>query len=371
MPSDSEAWSQLLGGGAGEPGPRPLRMRLLRKGGRPFLIFPSHGHAASAGLELYPAQRIVARLVRACLRGVFRAGIFPGTTATTVSFSARSPLGGFLLKTSGLPEAPAPLFCSLAGNPNAAGQRFIFLLLDDSGAPRKVIKAGMGEKALKLLEQEAAFLEQWGGKQAAIPQLLGKLNDRRVGAFALPYFSPLAGRTLTDSQIGTLLTAWLRPEPSVRLVELPQWRRLEDSSGSHPSLATLRKRWNDRLVRPALYHGDFATWNVRTGPDGLVVLDWERGEPVGPPAWDWFHYWVQHGLLVRRAPAFQLFQTLCASWAGPAFSAYAQESGIAGLERELLLAYLLYIQRIIAPTEGKEGLSELQNMVEAELFNAG
>jgi hypothetical protein len=371
MPSDSDTWRQLLaagGEGAAEP---QMRMRLLRKGGRPFLLFPSHGPAASAGLELYPAQRLAARVVRAGLRRVFRAGIFPGTTETMVPFSRNSPLGAFLIQTSGSSGTDAPLFCMLAGNPNAAGQRFIFLLMDESGAPRKVIKAGMGEHALKLLEQESAFLVQWGGREPGLPPLLGKVSDPRVGAFALPYFPPLSARTLTDKQIGEVLTPWLRSGPPVRLMDLPQWRRMEDAFGYHPSLDTLQKRWQGKLARPALYHGDFATWNVRTGADGLMVLDWERGEPVGPPAWDWFHYWVQHGLLVQRVPASELFETLRACWAGPAFSAYAQESGIAGLELELFLGYLLYIQRIIAPAEGKQGLRGLQNIVETALFNAG
>ena len=364
-------WGQLLGPAAsGATAAQPLRMRLLLKGGRPFLIFPSQPRAAAAGLELYPAQRMVARLARTCLRLVFRAGLYPGTTETMVALSLSSPLVKFLIQTSGCVPGTTPLFCSLAGNPNAAGQRFIFLLLDEAGAPKAVVKAGIGEHALKLLEQESTFLEQWGGSQRGLPRLLGKLNDSRVGAFALPYFGPLPDRTLTNGQIGALLSAWVRPGSPMRFLELPQWRRLEAAMTSHPALSTLGTRLREQQVRPALYHGDFAPWNVRTGPEGLVVLDWERGEPVGPPAWDWFHYWVQDGLLVRRIPAKRLLNELKASWATPSFRAYAQETGIAGHELELLLAYLLYIQGIIAPTEGKAGLRALQNLIEEELFIA-
>lgn len=372
MASDSEFWRELLAmGGGEETSALRLRMRLLRKGGRPFLIVPSKGRAASAGLELYPAQRGVARLARAALRAIFRCRIFIKTSGVSVRFSANSLLGRFLIQTSGYAGNDAPLFCMLAGNPNAAGQRFIVLLMDDSGAPQKVVKAGMGEQALKLLEQEIAFLEQWGGQEPGVPRLLGKLSGQPVGAFALAYYPPLASRILSEGQIGAILTPWLRSGPLVSLLELPQWRRMESAFGYHPSLAMLQQRWKDRRVRPALYHGDFATWNVRAGAEGLVVLDWERGEPAGPPAWDWFHYWVQHGLLVRRAPAQELLKDLRACWSGLDFASYAQQAGIAGFETELLLAYLLYIQRIIAPAEGKEGLRKLQDLVEAELFGAG
>ncbi len=345
-------------------------MRLLRKGGRPFLLFPAHPQAAAAGLGLYPAQKTAARLARSLLGTLFRAGVYPRTERARLLLEEGSPLASFMRRNSGAAAGQWPVFCSLAGNPNAAGQRFIFLLLDSSYKPRTVIKAGVGERALELLKEEADFLTGHGGKHPGIPGLLESLAGPELRAFALPYYEPLPGRGLEPGQIAGLLTSWLGNAEPQPVLELPQWRRLEEAFGYHPALANLRTKLAGTRVKPALYHGDFAAWNVRGSEAGPVVLDWERGEPSGPPGWDWFHYAVQDGVLVHRQPALRVLRDFQGLWQTQEFKEYARLAGIAGREPCLLLGYLLYIQRIVQPAEGKEGLRALQAEVEKLIFGA-
>ena len=89
------------------------------------------------------------------------------------------------------------------------------------------------------------------------------------------------------------------------------------------------------------------------------MLDWERGELTGIPGWDWFHYVIQTGILVEHLPAAALLQKVDGLLQSQAFKEYAQRSGIAGVERNLLLAYLLNCVEVIRPSEGLEQAREL------------
>jgi len=109
-----------------------------------------------------------------------------------------------------------------------------------------------------------------------------------------------------------------------------------------------------------LFHGDFAPWNIRVDKSGAWhVLDWERGAAAGPPAWDWYHYAVQTGILVERLPVAELMSRMRRLWASAEFSAYARACGIVGLEAPLFRAYLQYLVQAIRPSEGLAAATEL------------
>jgi hypothetical protein len=119
-------------------------------------------------------------------------------------------------------------------------------------------------------------------------------------------------------------------------------------------------------MRPAIFHGDFAPWNIRALPSGdWMVLDWERGDPRGLPGWDWFHFVIQPAILVRKAGIEELIRLVETLLANDAFRAYVQKALIQGFERELLLAYLLHVVEVIRPSEGLEQNRELLNRLNA------
>src|SRR4029077_17239886 len=130
-----------------------------------------------------------------------------------------------------------------------------------------------------------------------------------------------------------------------------------------PLFAVLCGNLEDRAVHPAIAHGDLAPWNIKVLSDGAwMVLDWERGEREGLPGWDWFHYEVQPALLVQHESTAALIGRLERLLATPAFRAYTQLSAIAGVERQMALAYLLYQNEIIRPSEG---LAESRQLLRA------
>jgi hypothetical protein len=77
------------------------------------------------------------------------------------------------------------------------------------------------------------------------------------------------------------------------------------------------------------------------------------------PGWDWFHFVLQPALLVKKLPVPELRDSLEALLRSEKFCAYAVRCGIVGCERELALAYLLYMIEVIKPTEGRAGLAAL------------
>ena len=45
-------------------------------------------------------------------------------------------------------------------------------------------------------------------------------------------------------------------------------------------------------------HGDFAPWNIRTGTDGLKIIDWEDSDLAGVVYTDVFHFVFRQASLV-------------------------------------------------------------------------
>jgi len=83
----------------------------------------------------------------------------------------------------------------------------------------------------------------------------------------------------------------------------------------------------------------------------------------GLPAWDWFHYVIQTGVLIQHQSVEALVNTVEALLARVEFKAYAQASGAIGSERALLLLYLLHHVELVKPSEGLQVTRELaQNL---------
>jgi aminoglycoside phosphotransferase (APT) family kinase protein len=154
--------------------------------------------------------------------------------------------------------------------------------------------------------------------------------------------------------VASLLETWLDSGRTVRFFDLPVGQRLmanarEDALGRRVITALEKVSFH-----PAIFHGDFAPWNIRvdqrTGE--WVVLDWERGETAGPPAWDWFHFVIQNEILVRHTSTEALVERVAGLACSPAFRRYARLAGIEAWTRPLLLAYLLYCRVVLKQADG-------------------
>jgi hypothetical protein len=351
MMESSSPWELLF---PPSPAGAELHLRLARKRGDALLLIPTKTALARRALTLYPAQTSKARMARALL------WLAPvrGTEPVVLTTEARSDFAQFLARTAGTRSLPE--FAMLLGNPRAPGRRFVLLLFDDSGFPTALVKAGTGNTAQKLIAAELEFLRSQPTALLHSPRVLGEFESGNTHAFAMELLQGRPPRPGSSAQLVKLLYAWLRERETVNCLDLPAMRRLRDAIPAGDSFSTILETLRSTALHPVIHHGDFAPWNVREDAFGQWrVLDWERGEAQGPPAWDWFHWVIQHEVLVRRADTEQLFRGVTGLLESAEFQAYAKRAGIVGIERGLLTAYLLYCTRVIRQADGLPAIEQL------------
>ena len=327
------------------------RFRIIRRHGELLLALPMARSEATVALQLYAPQRPTARVAAGVLRLLLRIGLPVPLPVEEFRFSSTDPFCEFLSRLE-----PAWSACDgglgvLAGNPRAAGRRFV-LMLFKNGRAVAVVKAGVGSDAQRLVAAEAAFLQTAGRPGIAAP--LAVFDSSRVRAFAM---APLAGeapRRPSSRDVHRVLLPWLNRTMSVPLAELAGWARVANACADRPAWRKHCEGAAVRKVFPAVMHGDFAPWNIKVHPESGAwqVFDWERGEILGVPGWDWLHFEIQNAILVRRENAATILKRIERLFADPDFCDYAQQAGIAGIERALLVGYLLHCVAIQPPTEG-------------------
>jgi hypothetical protein len=355
------SWTELFADDATTGSPVLLQLRLLRRAGEPLLLVPTNPKFAAVALSLYPAQRTKARLIRESLRQIWRLGIPVNFETVAVSLVPDAPFPKFLAQGVATTPGAFPPLAILCGNPETAGRRFTILVFGPDRTPAAVVKAGVGEAAARLIDQEATFLKSAPRGMPAIPVLRSVFHGRNVHALAVN-FAP--GRTPAAEDyegVGKLLTSWLDRGELRRLGDLPAWQALEGACRSHPLWEGVAGSLRNRPVRPAIFHGDFAPWNIKVASQdrSWTVLDWERGELVGIPGWDWFHYVFQYAILVSRLPLAGAVQRVHELFHHAAFERYSAAASIDGVQGGLFLAYLIcYSTRFGSPKSGAD-LEEL------------
>lgn len=327
---------------------RSMRLRLIRKRGEPLLLLPQNARLARIALGLYPAQTTRARLWRRWLTLAASAG-WP-LPEVSLDFAGTAPLGRFFAKLEGV---STQTFAVSFGNSRAPGRRFLFLLFDTSGTPRVVVKAGTSQRARELVAAEASFLAALPAGTPGVPAQRGAFSDATLDALAIDFIPGVSPQGGGEEAIESLLTAWLDRSRQVPLQDLAAWRRIATQDASAGSLR----------VHPALVHGDFAPWNVRVHAGRWTLVDWERGETVGVPGWDWLHYVVQSAVLVERATAIEVRDRINALLRSTAFARYAGAAGFAGSEELIARGYVRYCAEVLRPTERAGVFAELAALI--------
>jgi len=359
MPDVASApWEQFFPPPSNLAGAPMLRLRLVRKRGEPFLLLPEERALAASALSLYPAQTTRAKFARQSLRVGLRLAPLIMGEPVRLAVNSSSPFSRFLCRTAGTPTLPR--LAMLLGNPRAPGRRFVLMLFNSAGTPAALVKAGAGNAAVNLIQSELGFLKTQPAGLLHAPQVLAECADENFCAFAMDYIDGTPPHPGNTHQAAALMKAWLQPERTFRFMELPVARRLEASAAGDLRWVAAAKALQDARFHPAIHHGDFAPWNVRVDAAGTWhVLDWERGEFLGPPAWDWFHWVIQHEILARHTPTNKLIRRIEALQEQTDFQQYVERAGIVGLVRPLLLAYLLYCSRVIRQADGLSAVEAL------------
>jgi hypothetical protein len=340
-----------------------LPFRLLRRRGLPFLLLPMEPSLARQTLSLYPAQSVRARAVRAALSGCLRLGCSAGAARVDLPVATRSAFVEFLKATAG--SDALPRIGALAGNPAEAGRRVVFLLFDRDGRARRVVKAGHGGPAATLIEAELTALRALPAGTPGAPRVLGELGHGGTRAFALEFFEGDSPRADDVTAPLALLHRWIHRERAAPLARLHAWHRLREACAGEAWFGRLESSLARAVVRPVIAHGQFNPWNIKVSPRdrSWTVLDWERGELEGVPAWDWFHFVIQSEVLVRRHSPGEIAKRLDRILASGPFQDYARAAQVAGLERSLLVGYLAFMARVIRPAESLPATRELLRLL--------
>jgi hypothetical protein len=349
-------WTTLFG--AAGAGRSARTFCLLLRRGEPLLLLPSRAGAAAQCLQLYPAQTPLAKFARALAGLAVRVPGCPWPGKVRLPWSDTAPVPKLL---NALTAGPAMEFGALLGNPRAPGRRWI-LLVFENGAPRWVVKVGASPRARELIAAEHAAL-------ATIPQNLpGRPTGSRlftedaISALAMDFVPgcPPSARGV-DRALGQLLGQWLGDTAQLRLADSPVWQSVAQVAPA--KAAEIENAFGSAPFHPAIFHGDFAPWNLRVSAGQWTALDWERGAINGLPGWDWFHYLVQTRILVEKRGAPEVLAEVEALFASGDWHAYAKRAGISGRERPLLAGYLLWADEVIRPAEGRETLQTLQTLL--------
>jgi hypothetical protein len=368
--------------------PSYVPMRSVRRQGHPFLLLPANRTAAQTTLTLYPAQTAKGRFGRFLLRALLKTPVARLLDQVQVPVHTAAALTRMVAKLSPSRGKQPNLFGILAGNPASPGQRYLLLLFGPQATPVAVVKAGLTPQARELVEAETRVLTAAAG-EPGVPHLKESLTGESLSAFALDYYSGesprltflSAGRQghaqngsrqarTNSDEMTSLLISWLRPGETRRMTETAAWHRLEtrlangagvpDVLEARALMPALARAFQKAPLVAALQHGDFAPWNIKVSAEGhWTVLDWERGDLHGVPGWDWFHYVLQQVILVQRLDTARLKSCAGEMLAAPRFQAYARQAGMLGIERELLLTYLLYMLHVVRPSEGLEATQNL------------
>jgi len=334
--------------------------RLVRRRNRPFLLLPGNSGTAQAGLELYLAQRPLAKAFRALIPLILRtpaSGMFESVSIVT---DADSSWMRFLKQQAGLEAGqlltPTIKFGGIAGRTS----RLVMLLCDEAGHPIRVIKVGLNPAGRAATEREADLLFRLPDGLIGCTEITGRFNSATLSAFATTYFP---GASL-DNDLGfeKLFHCWLNDTPKEPIENLATWRQLAAvaPSGAVWEWPLLRDALAGRLVQTTLFHGDFTPWNVRmVNWESIRAYDWERGHLKGIPGWDWFHFIVQTSVLVKRHSRERIAAELEQLFHSPRFQKYAGEAGISQIIEPLLLAYLLHQKLVDQPEDGRERCQRL------------
>src|SRR5262249_8840672 len=145
------------------------------------------------------------------------------------------------------------------------------------------------------------FLEAVGGDLSGVPRLLDTFNGENVHALALPFYEGASPGAEACDRALEIVSGWREPGQQQLIGSSPVWKELERSVVGNDWFSKVKVKLANTQVAQVCYHGDFAPWNIKVAREGKwTVLDWERGEIVGIPGWDWFHFIIQPAILVKR-----------------------------------------------------------------------
>jgi aminoglycoside phosphotransferase (APT) family kinase protein len=300
---------------------------------------------------------------------MLRVGLRFGLQKTSLTVSNTDPFAAFLCAASRVEPGEPFSFAVLTGNSSAPGRRHVFLLFNSASEPVAVVKAGATSRARELIAHETSLLSAFASALTGLPKVRGACELDNLSAFAMDFIEGTSPGDDAGGELETIFSSWVDSARQIEIGETVAWKRLIQASGA-AALPEAVLKLETLRTHPVLMHGDFAPWNVKVSAGRWTVLDWERGERVGIPAWDWFHFVVQPAVLVRRETTEATLARLEKLFPSAEFQRYAARCGIIGAEWMLAFAYVEYCVNVTRQTEGLKLLEALREAIHARWTTA-
>jgi hypothetical protein len=278
-----------------------------------FLIPLSDSRASAKGLDLYHAQKPLARAAKSLLTKAFRTGALAHLWPHRTQLCTGDLEGRF----RDLLGQHVRLAFSLGSG--RVRNRFIIQITTPDGEILAYAKAGFDESsqaAIQREEQTLRSLEQAGFSPAEVPQVLGSFSWRNAWILtetAAPQ-DKQPSHAFQDEHAQFLARLAALP------CNTPADGLLSDSPShlehlGYPYYADLVKWAMDHLASlPALpgsfLHGDFTPWNLSVSRNRIFAFDWEHAAHRGPAGWDAFHFCVASSIEVRGQLGAQTFRKI-------------------------------------------------------------
>jgi len=310
---------------------------------RVALGLPRDQKLAREVIRLYRPMKWKARLFAHLLEGVSRTGVLrlfrskgPGEMVPEISWLQGVSDLGFL------------------GCHPGHGIRCVLLSREEDGGLR-VTKVAIGGK-LAAVVAEGETLRELGARYRGVVTFGEAETGDGWAAFWTPHVAGKGPQSVLGEGVIDLLEGWLRPE-KVTIGNL-SWveglsRRLPEKTG---------ERLKAQEIRAALVHGDFAPWNLRGAPGGLVAIDWEWAREDGLGGLDIGHGLLMEALLVKGLAGADLVEAVLTGARQEGIAGYLERCGWGDLNLWCLLS-LLYSGDQTGQEMARE-LTALQNRME-------
>jgi hypothetical protein len=285
---------------------RQHRFAILPSRTQPRWLLPlTSDRRAIDGFELYTPYSRATRLMKALVVRV-RATGWEGWVRHSVLVAARSPLPIEKLATEVTGEKHLTFSFSL-GNPGPV-QKLTVQVMRTDGKILGYLKMPLKPGAEQRLRNEAKTVQKLHGfpkMRAHIPRLLfAGSSDGRYVVFQSAIEGQAGPVRMTEHHedflkllqscesvmvpgrklVQRIAQRWEKVAPRLET----NWQRL-----GREALRVASRELDSVAIECGVQHGDFAPWNTRVQPKGLILFDWESATWEAPVLWDRFHFLAQ------------------------------------------------------------------------------
>ena len=224
--------------------------------------------------------------------------------------------------------------------------------IDPSSGEKFIAKLGLDGSAVAV-RREAEVLEKLNGRFPGVVRSMGLVSSDsnqqphdpsstfEWALLRLPHLGTTSPRSMADPDVRRLLQLWL--EPDKKSLDQISWAaELIHKVADDEAPEGWHSRMKSREVRTALFHGDFAVWNLRNTQDGLIAIDWEWGVEDAVAGIDLAHGLRQECFMVRGMEPKRAVAWMLERAASPQWSAYLDSCGWSGAHEDWLRLGLLH-----------------------------